>query len=412
MRSRSAIDTIKGYYYQFDYSIYKLLNLSNDNDSIVIEGIEDVDISTNDEEVAIQCKYYSKTKYNHSVIAKPIRLMLKHFKDVKDGKKVGINYYLYGYYKEETEKLESSLTIEALKENFLTYKEKEKKGEEEVIVEHRYYQELGLNDNDLEEFINKLEINIKAMSYEEQVEKIIGCLQNKFNCSSFMAENYYYNNALRIVKELATQNDIRKRKITKGDFVKLIDNKKLLFNEWYILLKGKNNVLKAIRKEYFTQLNISPFERFFLIDIDKVNYNRYELKELIMIISKKWTRISSKLPDPFCPYIYIHNLSSKELIEIKMELQNEGIKFIDGFSFQGSEFSVDEMRKTANSKNGISIKIINDISYIDLLIANILTKTKEIYQFYITEPFYNTNDKSVKKVNIQVESIKDIKEIV
>lgn len=387
-----------------------LLNLLNDNDSIVIEGIEDVDISTNDEEVAIQCKYYSKTKYNHSVIAKPIRLMLKHFKDVKDGKKVGINYYLYGYYKEETEKLESPLTIEALKENFLTYKEK--KGEEEVSIEHRYYQELGLNDNDLQEFINKLEINIKAMSYEEQVEKIIEGLQDKFNCSSFMAENYYYNNALRIVKELATQNDIRKRKITKEDFIKLIDNKKLLFNEWYIQLKGKNNVLKAIRKEYFTQQNISPFERFFLIEIDKANYNRWELKELIMIISKNWTKISSRVPDPFCPYIYIHNLNSKELIDIKTELMNEGVKFIDGFSFQGAKFSVDEMKKTANSKNNISIKIINELDYIDILIENILNKTKEVYQFYIKEPFYNINDKSIKKVDIQVESIKDIKEIV
>lgn len=412
MRSRSAVDTIKGYYYQFDYSIYRLLNLSNDSDAIVIEGIEDIDISTNDEEVAIQCKYYSKTKYNNSIIAKPIRLMLKHFKDVKDGKKIEINYYLYGYYKEGTEKLESPLTIKALKENFLTYKEKAKKGEEEISIEHKYYQELGLNDNDLKEFMNKLEINIEAMSYEEQVEKIIEGLKNKFNCSSFMAENYYYNNALRIVKELSTRNDIENRKVTKGEFIKSIDNKRLLFNEWYIQLKGKNNVLKAIRKEYFTQQNVSPFERFFLIEVDKSNYNRWELKELIMIISKKWKKISSKEPNPFCPYIYIHNLNSSELIQIKTELMNEGIKFIDGFSFQGAKFSVDEMKKTANSKNNICIKIINDLDYIDMLIANILNKTKEVYQFYITEPFYNTNDNSIKKVDIQVESIKDIKEIV
>lgn len=101
MRSRSAIDTILGYYYQFDYSIYKLLELRNE-DFIVIEGIEDIDIHTANEEIAIQCKYYHSTEYNHSKIAEPIRLMLKHYKDVKEGRKKEINYYIYmGFIKKE-----------------------------------------------------------------------------------------------------------------------------------------------------------------------------------------------------------------------------------------------------------------------------------------------------------------------
>lgn len=45
MGDRSAIDTIKGYFYQFDYTILSLLKLSQDTDAITIEGIEDIDIS-------------------------------------------------------------------------------------------------------------------------------------------------------------------------------------------------------------------------------------------------------------------------------------------------------------------------------------------------------------------------------
>lgn len=73
-RSRDAVDTIKGYYYQFDYFIFQLISLVNEEDTVTIEGIEDVDILEEKEMVAVQCKYYAKTEYNHSVIAKPIRL--------------------------------------------------------------------------------------------------------------------------------------------------------------------------------------------------------------------------------------------------------------------------------------------------------------------------------------------------
>ncbi len=74
--NRSAVDTIKGYFYQFDFTIKKLLELSNETDSVAIERVEDVDLKTSSEEIAIQCKYYSKSEYNHSVIAKPIRFTL------------------------------------------------------------------------------------------------------------------------------------------------------------------------------------------------------------------------------------------------------------------------------------------------------------------------------------------------
>lgn len=54
---RTAIDTITGYYYQFDYYILQLLNCSG-NDEVCIEAIEDVDIRIADETTAVQCKYY------------------------------------------------------------------------------------------------------------------------------------------------------------------------------------------------------------------------------------------------------------------------------------------------------------------------------------------------------------------
>ena len=76
MTDRTAIDIIKGYFYQFDHTIAQLLELKDDVDSIAVEGVEDIDIMSATDETAMQCKYYAKTEYNHSVIARPIRLMI------------------------------------------------------------------------------------------------------------------------------------------------------------------------------------------------------------------------------------------------------------------------------------------------------------------------------------------------
>ncbi len=116
MSNREAIDTITGYFYQFDKTILELLRQDDNDNSICIEGIEDIDIESADETSAIQCKYYAKTDYNHSVIKKPIILMLQHYAEKKPS---DIKYHIYGHYKSGQDKLEK-ITIESLKSNFLT----------------------------------------------------------------------------------------------------------------------------------------------------------------------------------------------------------------------------------------------------------------------------------------------------
>ena len=47
MTDRSAIDTIVGYFYQFDKTILDILNSDNEQ-TIVFEGIEDIDLISPD----------------------------------------------------------------------------------------------------------------------------------------------------------------------------------------------------------------------------------------------------------------------------------------------------------------------------------------------------------------------------
>lgn len=403
MIDRSAVDTIRGYFYQFDLTILSILRLHGNQASIDIENIEDIDINHAKETIAIQCKYYDKTEYNHSLIAKPIRFMLADYKRRINENRPKIKYHIYGKYQSGQEKLTLPFDIAFLKKHFLTFTHKSK--------QHNYHTEEGLSDANLEDFNSLLTIDINARTDQNQYSEILQELKTQFGCSDFDAEHYYYNNALRCIRSLATNPDIRCRRITKETFLANIDKKEILFNNWFVELKGKKAFLSAIRKQYFTlNLNTSPFERLFLIDVSMTGYDRSMLKLLLLLIQKKWSKLSRREPQSFCPYVYLHNINAQELIQLKTELHTEGCVCIDGFDFQGAPFSVKSLCRQATFGNAIRLKIINNIEHIDSLIAEI-RKTKEIYQFYYTDPFYET-PKSIKHIKIQFNSLSDIQEVI
>lgn len=378
-RSRDAVDTIKGYYYQFDYFIFQLISLVNEADTVTIEGIEDVDILEEKEMVAVQCKYYAKTEYNHSVIAKPIRLMLKDYVN-RTPEKRKIRYKLYGKYQSGQDKYPGSLSVEFAKKSLFTYTEKE--------TPHILHEELNLTDEDIEEFLSKVDVDINAEDYYEQQEKVISNLGKIFQCERFEAEYYYYNNALRLVKEKAVQQKICDRIVSKREFLDKIDNKKMLFDKWYLQFKGIKNYCADIRKQYFSPKNVSPYERFFLIECDKVVDDK-TLISLIAKISKNWSKLSRREVKPFCPYIYFKGITEDRLVELKKKLQREDIRLWDGYDFLGAEFAVASIIRRANYENEIKVKIINHIENLNEILEKV-TGIKEIYQFYLDEPFYKS----------------------
>ncbi|MCM3397880.1 hypothetical protein M3638_08585 [Oceanobacillus profundus] len=102
------------------------------------------------------------------------------------------------------------ITIDFFKKYFLTYTSDK--------VRYEHHTELALDNRDLESFIQKLTININAVSYADQYKKTINSFENLFDCSSFQAEHYFYNNALKVIKDLAIQNMVRIDEYLKENF--------------------------------------------------------------------------------------------------------------------------------------------------------------------------------------------------
>ncbi|NCB75033.1 MAG: hypothetical protein EOM51_09875 [Clostridia bacterium] len=398
-KSRAAIDTITGYYYQFDYYILQLLELDADTDTVCIEGIEDVDINHLDETTAIQCKYYSKTEYNHSVIAKPIRLMLSNYKETLGSGKQ-LKYRIYGNYSSGQSKFPDVVDVAFAKEKLFTYTHDDTK--------HEHHIELGLTDEDIADFLTRLTIDINAISYEEQVKCVITKLKEVFSCCEYESEYYYYNSSLRLVKELATKQRVAERTITKREFISKIDNRNGLFDIWYLQFKGVKEYCQSVKAQYFSPKNVSPCERLFLIDCDERILDT-EIKTLVLKIAKNWSKLSKREVSPFCPYIYLHNVSEQRVSNIKQALQNDDIYFLDGYDFKGATFSTKSIARRATAHNEITIKIITDLEQVDQILDAIPT-SREIYQFFIKEHYYENSDH--KHIFIQIQETKNISEII
>jgi hypothetical protein len=405
MTNREAIDTITGYFYQFDKTILEILKQEDDTSSICVEGIEDIDVITAGEKNAIQCKYYAKTEYIHSVIKDPIIMMLKHFAENIES---GIKYHLYGHYKSGQEKL-SELTIELLKTTFLTFKKMEKDEQgEKVQVTHLVYEELKLSDDDLNSFLKLLTVDIHAPSFEVQYQDIIGAIKDNLGVSDTEAELYHYNSALKVVRDLSMKQSREDRIITKIDFIKKIKVRDEIFDSWFIRRKGREKYIKSVKKQCLSNgLNMEAFDRFFLIDCCDYK-GLFEIKEVVLLLAKKWSKISFRQNPKFCPSIYVHNLSSENIIELKNIMYLEGIFFLDAYPFKGANISPKHFYTEPSIENKIRFRIIDSIVDLEVLIAD-SKRTVEIYQFYKDMVFFDCD--IIKNEKIKIEDISYIKDL-
>lgn len=405
MSNREAIDTITGYFYQFDKSILELFKQEDNSASICVEGIEDIDVVKADETNAIQCKYYAKTEYNHSVIKKPITLMLRHFVENKNS---GIKYHLYGHYKSGHEKL-TNLTLESLKTNFLTYKKIEKdKQNKKVNVTHLVHEELNCNDEELDLFLRLLTVDIHAPSFEDQYRYIINAIKINLRVSEVEAELYHYNSALKLVKNLSIKQTRKERTITKTDFINKIKVKDEVFDSWFIRRKGRNKYIQNVKKQHLLSgLNMEAFERFFLIDCCGSN-SLADIKDSIFLLAKKWSKISPRAVLPFCPSIYVHNLTLENVVKLKNLIFTEGVWFLDAYPFKGSNINSKHFYTKPTRENKIQFRFLDSLDELNILVVE-ASRTVEIYQFYKDNVFFECD--KFKHVKIKVEEISYIKDL-
>lgn len=359
MTTRAADSTIKGYYYQFDTTILKLLELTSETDSITIEGIEDIDINTATDSTTIQCKYLSKPRFINSAVREPIILMLDHFVANPTNP---LNYVLYAHFENEKQGNEPKIDIVKLKE-ILTYTQ------DKVVKQHHI--DKKITDTQLNAFLKKFDF-VFGKEFSVQQKEVLQKLKTHFSCSSdFEADTLYYNNALRIVIDKAIKKQKNQREITKRDFIQGIDTKKRLFNEWFIKLRSKKEYIKTISQNLKSTraLEASRAKIVFIgKEIIEANNTELPIETFVENLIAKYFKLNSALRDAK-PITIILECDESSLKEIKRRLISSCIVFNDGFEhihFSSLIFNA----KPIITKSSNGTKIINSSYLIKLISKN------------------------------------------
>ena len=384
MGNRSANATILGYLYQFDFSISKILD-TPENDEIELEGLEDIDITQDNETKLYQCKYYSETKYNHSVIKDAIISMFTHFQINKDKK---YKYYLYGHFESGVDKYYNNTPSEKEERNKLIRDSFLSRNGKAISI---------FNDNELSDFSERLIIDLKAPCFEDQESEIIEKLRKFFptHDDDCFIESVYLSNARTIISKLSSKKE--DRTITKRKLIDaLLEKKENIEN--YILFPHNTqyikNVKKCINKQYFKTGTTTrkPASRFFILDITNEEFETLGgviISSLIIKYHDKFSCIHSNRADYFYPFFILPNLSNDNLNKIKNELYLSGKFVIDEYPFNGSNKSyIHIIDERFNNNNFRPFKILSSHNEIINILEEIkkqngaLLKEVQIFDFY------------------------------
>ncbi|MBJ8418993.1 DUF4297 family anti-phage-associated protein [Acinetobacter courvalinii] len=389
--NRQAIDTIRGYLYQFDNTIIQILNHQDENSRFTVEGIEDIDIEqVGNETIAVQCKYYEKSSFTPSKIKGAIIWMLRDFSKRINNQENIIQYKLFGHYQDGQDKLIQPISLDFLKESLLTTKTQEKDGKPSVVIKEHI--DLGLSDEELKHFLSKLTLEIDGPTLDQQHLDIIEKLISYNICERGDAE-FFYAKSIYIIRNLAKNPEENERKITKKEFIRQLKNsKKMTFDFWYAEKLTESEYCRKIRKKYFNNTS-SKMNRFFLIELPTSDL--FEIKEILKNISDRWSNLNTvRQPEKFCPFIYIHNISSDDLVWLKSELILDAYIVEDGYYFKGGEFNIDlYLREVLEQGNPYrtKIKFINTMDELNLILSKQLPN-KKVYQIYNKKPYFETNE--------------------
>ena len=381
--NREADYTIKGFIYQFNKTLERVLSEPQGTE-ITVEGIiEDIDIVSSDLTKAIQCKYHeTKEKYKISDISKPVLQMLVHYANNKDK---NIQYILYAHFSDEIEgeKTISKDNIETiLKSKDKSYLNlisilkppknqeiedliaKPKKSAEEIKTITTYYAaatDLELQIN-IDDFLKPEKFKfIIGKSFDLLLEDIKQLLETKSGFTKIDIEELFYPNAIQKIANKSILHNPSDRKINNTNFITDLEkNKKTAITRWTKELLTYSALLKKRRSQLKLNLQANHRLRYFLFSESNIqNFENEIVKFISDYISKYHYKIKLHSKTPiFCVKTDNENL----IPNIESRLHQKGLKYQNGMkgnAFFQVEFLREPEKITTKNWREFQLRICN-----------------------------------------------------
>ena len=373
---------IKGFVFQINTSILKILNKDDPKEHTYLEKIEDI----NDKDTVIQVKYKEKSNYYPSRIRGPVKNLLEKFKN--DSEK---EFVLYAYFKDEKPK-EKDIDLDFINEVLGDSKDE-------------YEKELK------KEFSKKFSV-IFSVNFDISFGNVIKKIKDFFDCADRKEAVIYYSmiSDELLKKIINNPNKKENRKCNKEELKNILkDSKEHVFYSAYSEYLGKQDYFEMLNNKYFSPQNVTYFERFILIELNG-GEDISEIKKVITVLEDLFYTPQETEIKSGAPYFYFQNLKPEKMKRLKTDLFKEGNVFRDGYPFENSDFIKEDLTETSDLKNKISLKFLNKEQDLKQVIEDNLGKRKEIYQFFLNEPMEIGPD--IYNIKIQIDDLLDIKRII
>jgi len=232
---------IKGFAYQIDKTILEILNASDENKSINIEQIQDID----SEDFVIQVKYKETAKLTPSRVNGPISQLIEEFREDNTKK-----YTLFAYFK-DLNGYESEVN------------------EDKHISKETLDKLLGnLKDNFTEQeridFVNNFYLDFSPEFQVQFNDVILKLKEQSFIGNTDEETIFFYANISDYLYKLVTNSQstkIQNRTCTQREIFNYLKNRKnLIFNSSFREYQGDQKYFTFIKKQHFSSRNIDYFE--------------------------------------------------------------------------------------------------------------------------------------------------------
>ncbi|MCK5534360.1 hypothetical protein KAI68_04520 [bacterium] len=367
---------IKGFIYQYDATILKIMNVPSEDDLIAIECIQD--FSTKDE--IYQIKYKEAQNYSSSKIKKAVIQLIEEWK-----KNSSLKYYLIAYFKDKQPQ-----------EKIFTHDEI--KG---VISK----ESLLYSDEDLQNFCHNFVLAF-TVDYNNQTQLVLKSIK-KFAKDDEKTLLWYWCFFRYLTDKVASNQNLAKRICTRREILEKVNAfEQKYFDCSYKQFLGKRRYLNYIKKKVFpSRLNTPTKKRLFILELKEKDSNN-KIANVLRKISDHFIKKTTNHFLGDAPYILLKNINKEKQIELKEKLYSGNFNFVDGYPFYGSNFKKDCLTQNfKNHKNDvIKVRIFNSDKELQLISENYWN---EIYDFTITGIDFSSD--TITKV--YVDDIDEIKQI-
>ncbi len=344
-----------GYAYQFDLTTLEVL-AADDQDTIVVEGCEDIDVDRKAGQESVQCKYLAAGKYSLAGLRKPLLPMLRAFVDGRHA-----DYRLYVHYGDPTG-VPWTLTVKELKQALTEHKRSRS-------TPIRYY--AGVEDVTLEAFLESFTIQSGPEFYEQQGQ-VCSALRAALGTTAEDVRDLHYPKAVSIILDLAMQPNASQRRITRPEFITLLDKRPELYTRWHAEIVGADRMRTLLRRRIKTVGLLARDRRRLIVLAPPGTGAAAGLVKIAELVEKLATtdygegKLSSAKP-----WTVVYDAPEAEVLKLKRRLLDLGVAYHDGFEtvqFSPAMFSREPKINTYASSQKIKstsydIRVVSAVTY-------------------------------------------------